>query len=811
MFLGMRQFLLRLEIALARHFVRVFFIMVLTLPLLTPHASTTSIAAELDVTKVSGIIFEDTTWLGTMLVTEKVTVAEGVTLTVEPGTVVKFEHWRPGYTEPFRRIQLIIEGTLLAVGTLEKLIRFTSDALEPEHSDWTGINFGPSSRGSVIDYSIVEFAKGCGIGVYYANITLSNSIVRWCQGANVWLDHSTAIITHNRIYGAGHGGIEMAYSNPTISYNTIWNNGLGIVPISTSTPTIDHNVIMDNRFLGVLIMGRSSPLIEYNNITGNTHEGIKIQTSNATVRYNNIYNNGVPQLLLEYQGDITATNNWWGTADREQVKSSIQVREGSISYEPYLTSPEDIGEVKYDYENNEIYDHPPATENDIFPYFYPSDETRKIANYWSTINNPSGIAWDGEYFWVVNLDKKLLKYDPLGRLVDSLTAPGSLPIALAYDGQYLWTRDFSEQRAYQFDFSGRVIRSILAPVGGYGEGGLVYDGHYLWTGQGNKLYKFDTAGNIVEVIQIQMDWILVSGLAWDGEHLWAVDKEINEKILEIDPSSGSILRWINSPGDETWGMTWADGYLWACEWTNDWNNYLIVKMEPLTPIITRPAEFIVTDLDVSPVEAKINQTITISVNVTNIGENKGSYNVDLNVAGIMVDTRTVTLSGGESATVIFDLAKEEVGAFDVEVSGLKGTFVIKKISTSISCSVSPSAATMGDSITASGTISPALLGKNVTLIYKRPNGSTFNRTVTTGSDGSYSDSFKPDADGAWSVIASWDGDSAYHGTSSLSKAFTVKERAFIETPIGLITLFGGIMAITIVTVFIITRKRKSPR
>jgi len=486
--------------------------------------------AESDVTTVSGVISRDTTWSGNILVTEKVTVSERVTLTVKPGTVVKFKHWRPGYTDPFRRIPLNMDGTLRAVGIPEKPIRFTSDAPEPEHSDWVGITFGPSSENSIMDHCIVEFAR-TGVGVNQANITLSNSIVRWSQGANVFLDGSSATITRNRIYGAGHDGIGMAYSSPTITYNTLSDNGFGITLISTSNPIIRYNVITNSRATGIIVKALSSPVIEYNKITGNVNQGITIATADSTIRYNNIYNNRVSQLLLEQQGNVVAANNWWGTADEGEVESSIHVHEGNLSYEPYLTSPVDIGEVKYDYENTETYEHPPATENDIFPYFYPSDETRKIVSSWSSADNPTGMAWDGKHFWVVTLTKKLLKYDPPGKLIDSLTAPGAFPIALAYDGQYLWSLDYSEQLAYQFDFSGTVIKSIPAPVAGYGEGGLAYDGQHLLTLQGGKLYKFDTSGSIVEIIQVQMDEIAIAGLAWDGEHLWAADKDINEKFL----------------------------------------------------------------------------------------------------------------------------------------------------------------------------------------------------------------------------------------------------------------------------------------
>ena len=555
------------------------------------------VAAQSDVTTISGIISEDTTWSGNILITEKVTVSEGVTLTIEPGTNVKFKHWRPGYTDPVRRTKLDIGGTLMAVGTPEKPIRFTSDAPNPEHSDWELINIGnpaiPAQNQSILDYCIVEFGMG-GVAANNGNFTLSNSIIRWSRCANVWIDYSSAIITHNRIYGAGHGGIEMANSDPIISYNTLSDNGHGIVPITTSNPTIHHNAIINNRGLGIIILGRSNPTVEYNNIARNSKEGIMIaESSNATIEYNNIYDNKASQLLLEQGGDVTATNNWWGTADKGEVESSIQVRRGSASYEPYLTSPVDIGEIKYDYENNETYAHPPRTEKDTYTYFFPSDETRRIVTSWTTVNNPTGIAWDGEHFWVVNFGgaNKLLKYDPSGNLVDSFTAPGSSALALTFDGKYLWSLDFPERSAHQFDFSGNIVKTIPVPEEclqrGYGEGGLAYDGQYLWRGQGSRLCRFDTSGNLADVVQIQIDWIVANGLAWDGEHLWVSDSQ-NEKIFEVDPSNGNVLRWITASGEETWGMTWVDNHLWACELTNDWNNYIIVEMEPTPSIFTIP-------------------------------------------------------------------------------------------------------------------------------------------------------------------------------------------------------------------------------
>ncbi len=101
------------------------------------------------------------------------------------------------------------------------------------------------------------------------------------------------------------------------------------------------------------------------------------------------------------------------------------------------------------------------------------------------------------------------------------------------------------------------------------------------------------------------------------------------------------------------------------------------------------------------------------------------------------------------------------------------TFDVTKISSSISCSVSSSEITIEDSITVSGAIDPTHSSKTVTIIYVKPGGSRVTRTVTTEPDGSYSDTYTPDVDGSWDVMASWDGDATHEGASSSYTLFTV--------------------------------------
>jgi hypothetical protein len=102
---------------------------------------------------------------------------------------------------------------------------------------------------------------------------------------------------------------------------------------------------------------------------------------------------------------------------------------------------------------------------------------------------------------------------------------------------------------------------------------------------------------------------------------------------------------------------------------------------------------------------------------------------------------------------------------------------VNKISTTLSCTTSSIEITEGGSITISGAINPALSSKTVTLTYSKPDGSTITRTVTTDSDGSYSDTYNPEAVGSWSVTVSWDGDATHESATSASQTFTITQKS----------------------------------
>ena len=90
-----------------------------------------------------------------------------------------------------------------------------------------------------------------------------------------------------------------------------------------------------------------------------------------------------------------------------------------------------------------------------------------------------------------------------------------------------------------------------------------------------------------------------------------------------------------------------------------------------------PAEFKLSNLVVSPTTVEIGEPVSVSVTVTNVGEEAGSYTAELLIDGSKVDEDTVSLVGGASETVEFTGVSGEEGSHTVSVGDLSGSFTVE--------------------------------------------------------------------------------------------------------------------------------------
>lgn len=238
-----------------------------------------------------GYIGKDEIWRGEIHIVGDILVEEGVTLTIEPGTVVRvaanqdlnnLRDWPfdmaqgiqneveningVHYGEPYRdegnHISIIIMGTLHAVGTPDQLITITSDSPTPGIYDWNHFEF----HHGILSYSVVEYYRNIDPG---DGTEVSNNILQHIGECGVCAN-STVVVEHNTISDAGHELVDMHDSSPTIRNNHLGPNpGRAGIVIDGGSPQILNNVIEDCAGGIVFISPPDNPNIEGNVFSNN--------------------------------------------------------------------------------------------------------------------------------------------------------------------------------------------------------------------------------------------------------------------------------------------------------------------------------------------------------------------------------------------------------------------------------------------------------------------------------------------------------------------------------------------------------------
>ncbi len=91
-----------------------------------------------------------------------------------------------------------------------------------------------------------------------------------------------------------------------------------------------------------------------------------------------------------------------------------------------------------------------------------------------------------------------------------------------------------------------------------------------------------------------------------------------------------------------------------------------------------PVAFSMSNLIISPAELDIGESVIISVTIANTGDLSGTHEVSLKIDGVQIETRSVTLSGGESQEIAFTTSEGTAGTYSVNIDGLFGSFVVKE-------------------------------------------------------------------------------------------------------------------------------------
>ncbi len=245
------------------------------------------------------VVAADTVWGGAVLVEGQAVVKKGATLTIEPGARVRFA-WTDEDRDGIGDGELRVEGRLVARGTAERPITFTSAREQPAPKDWTFVMVN-LSREALVERCVFEYA---------------------------------------------FTGLQLHFSSGVVRDN-LFRRNFEALRFSTADVRIEHNDLVENTY-GIRYEERGSATsVVKNRFSGNEYGFFPVVRGAGSVR---IADNCVESLTYnvkvgeEQREDLDFSGNWWGSAEPARIEATFFDKRrdaalGRVLYAPFLTAP----------------------------------------------------------------------------------------------------------------------------------------------------------------------------------------------------------------------------------------------------------------------------------------------------------------------------------------------------------------------------------------------------------------------------------------------------------------------------------------
>jgi hypothetical protein len=196
--------------------------------------------------------------------------------------------------------------------------------------------------------------------------------------------------------------------------------------------------------------------------------------------------------------------------------------------------------------------------------------------------------------------------------------------------------------------------------------------------------------------------------------------------------------------------------------------------------IDTKGDFQVTDLEISPTQAKLGERVLISAEIVNNGDYSGTYNASLYVNDYLLATKSVEIPAGGSETVSWQTTEEwTAGTYEVKIGDKTETFrIVEEYETTLSIYLHSSVVRSGDSATISGYLSPIMENANIRISLRSGDGSWIDLDdVETDYDGFYYCDWTPTILGTYYVKAALIGEDGLELVSSSTETLLVEEES----------------------------------
>jgi len=420
----------------------------------------------------------DTVWQGRVVIDGSVKVAKGATLTILPGTEVAFVR-RDADQDGLGDGTLVVEGELVAVGTLNAPVVFRSAEADPQRGDWLEIR---------VDFSKNVHLRYCEIrdSAYTLHAHFTKGIVEDCT-------------IHNNIDGCRLGEANFIFRN-----NLFEHNQGKAINFRNATVEVTRNIIRRNGS-GIFLF----------------------ETDRASnIHHNNFYDN-LDNIRLGdfFTGEVRVNGNWWGTADPAAIRQSIYDSrvDAEIGTVHILPAPKWVARTG------------PREESRLQEEWRFETDGFVDASVIEVGGRLLVCSWDGNVA-ALDMSGKVVWSRTLGDVIDATPAWDGRAIYLQswgrelfaidpVDGHDLWRFSYSPSPADDHRQAAVVVIGDLVVLPAWN--GTLYG---LDATSGLRRWQFDTGGALRAAPAVDTDRIyvpsaggLLSAVGLDGELLWQYD------------------------------------------------------------------------------------------------------------------------------------------------------------------------------------------------------------------------------------------------------------------------------------------------
>ena len=321
-------------------------------------------------------LYKDTVWEGEVLIDGILTVAMDTTLEIRPGTVVRFTRFDSN-SDQIGEHEIFIQGNLLARGTAEEPILFTSAEQDPRPGDWGALNMMMSEEGlNLLEHCVVEYAYR-GFHAHFSKAELRHSLFRFNQRGSQFQE--AEVVIDDCVFDSNFNGLQFRDSTVSLLRSKVSNNQWGVRAVFVKLRLEDSHItgnringisLRDSEFelSGNLLKGnrrgiylqRSRGQVSGNRIVGNLEHGIYLEDTIAEIRANRISDNGRSGLKVQNAGGPVGENvisgnhqftfvvegpdnfqvdsNWYADQPLVVLDQKLRKEVGSLELSPALLS-----------------------------------------------------------------------------------------------------------------------------------------------------------------------------------------------------------------------------------------------------------------------------------------------------------------------------------------------------------------------------------------------------------------------------------------------------------------------------------------